>query len=162
MGGPSPRGIKLNPEARRGHLWARGHKGCPVIWLSPGQLPAASSACSRSRSGCMSQARSQVPKPLAGPPEFTGAVGLRPPGVIPGLQYPGCGVYGSLQGGPLSPCPSSSSRALLWAQSSYDGFSSLPTQLHGNGSLQPWCGGGFLLVSYVFRRWDPIMCFWGS
>ena len=134
MGGPRPGGIKLNPEALRGHLWARGHTGCPVIWLSPGQLPAASSACSRSRSVCMSQERSQVPGPPVGPPGITVAAGLWPPGVVPGLQCPVCGVHRSLQGGPLNPRSSSSSGAPLWTQSWSDGFSSLPTQLHGDGS----------------------------
>lgn len=97
-----------------------------------------------------------------GPPGFTAAAGLRPPGVIPGLQCPVCGEHGSLQGGPPSPCSSSSSGALLWAQSWSDGFFSLPSQLCGDGSIQPWCGGGFLLVSCVFRRWNPLMWSWGS
>ena len=162
MGGPHPGRSKRDPEAPRGHLWAGGHMGCPVNWPSPEQCPAASLACSRSISGCMSQERSLVPGPPVRPPGFTIAAGLRPRGVVPGLQCPVCGVHGSLQGGPLSPCPPFSSGALLWAQSLSSGFSSLPTQLCGDGSLQPWCGGVFLLVLCVFKRWDLLMCFWGS
>ena len=108
MGGPLPGGSKLDPEALKWCLWAGEHTGCPVNWPSPGQHPAASSACSRSRSRCMSQERSQVPWPPVGPPGFTAAVGLRPPGIISGLRCPVCGVHGSLQGGPPSPCFSSS------------------------------------------------------
>ena len=47
------------------------------------------------------------------------------------------------------------SGALPGAQSWSASFSSLPTQLRGDGSLQSWCGRGFLLVSCVIRRCDP-------
>ena len=155
-------GVNGIQRPRGGICGLGGHMGCPVNWPSPEQCPAASLACSRSISGCVSQERSLVPGPPVRPPGFTIAAGLRPRGVVPGLQCPVCGVHGSLQGGPLSPCPPFSSGALLWAQSLSSGFSSLPTQLCGDGSLQPWCGGVFLLVLCVFKRWDPLMCFWGS
>ena len=90
-----------------------------------------------------------------GPPGFTAAMGPWPCGVVPGLQCQVDGVHGSLQGGPLSPCPHSSSGPLPGTQSWSAGFSFLPTQLHVDSSLQPWCGQGFLLESCVFRRWDP-------
>ena len=92
MGGPCPRGSELDPEALRGRLWARGHADCPVNGLSPGQCPVTPSACFRSRSWCMSQESSHVPGPPVGPPGFTAAEGLRPPGVVSGLQCPVCGV----------------------------------------------------------------------
>ena len=56
-----------------------GHTDCSVNGPSPGQCPVTPSACSRSRSWCMSQERSQVPGPPVGPPGFTAAAGLRPP-----------------------------------------------------------------------------------
>jgi len=90
-----------------------------------------------------------------GPPGFTAAMGPWPHGVVPGLQCQVDDVHGSLQGGPLSPCPHSSSGPLPGTQSWSDGFSSLPTQLRVDSSLQPWCGQGFLLESCVFRRWNP-------
>ena len=96
MGSPCPGGSKLDPEALKGCLWAGGHTSCPVNWPSSGQCPAAFSACSRSISRCMSQERSQVPGPPVGLAGFTVAAGLRPPGVIPGLQCPVCGVHRSL------------------------------------------------------------------
>ena len=67
MGGPCPRESELDPEVLRGHLWVGGHMGCPVNWPSPGQHLATLSACSSTRSGCVSQERSQVPRPPAVP-----------------------------------------------------------------------------------------------
>ena len=139
--GPCPRDSELDPEALRGASLGWGHTGCPVNRPSPGQRLVTPSVISRSRSGCVSQERNQVPEPPVGPSGFTAAVGSRPPGVAPGLWCPVSGVHASLQGGTPIPCPPSSSGALLWAQSWSDGFSSLPTQLCGDGSLQPWWRG---------------------
>ena len=155
MGSPCPKGSELDPEVLRGHLWARGHTGCPVNRPSPGQCPAAPSACSRSRSRCMSQERSQVSRPPVGPPGFTAAVGLLTPGVVPGLWCPVHGVHGSLQGGPLSPYPFFSSGALPGAQFWSAGFSSLPTQLCENSSLYPCVDKASCWCHLFFLRCDP-------
>ena len=44
----------------------------------------------------MFQEMSQVPGPPVGTPGFTAAAGLPPPGVVPGLWCPVCGVHRSL------------------------------------------------------------------
>ena len=106
---PSPQGEWTGSRGTEGACLGWGHTGCPVNQPSPEQCPVAPSACSRSRSGCMSQEKSQIPRPPVGPPGFTAAAGPWPPGIVPGWQCPVHGVHRSLQGGPLSPCPHSSS-----------------------------------------------------
>ena len=163
---PSPQGEWTGSRGTEGACLGWGHTGCPVNQPSPEQCPVAPSACSRSRSGCMSQEKSQVPRPPVGPPGFTAAAGPWPPGIVPGWRCPVHGVHGSLQGGPLSPCPHSSSGpsrglsldltaslpfpaisvgwfypALVWTR--------LPAGVVCFQEMWPWCapGGGVGVIS---------------
>lgn len=157
MGGLAPVG-GTGSSGAKGAFMGWGSHGLPSkpakSWASchpPQPVP-------RSRNGCMSQERSQVSGSPVGPlgsqqlwgRETTQAVPAAVPSAWCARVSPGRTLS------PLSPLlirgPPRGSVLICW-------LSSLPTQF--SGSLQPWCGGDFLLVSCVIRR-GTLMCSWGS
>ena len=97
-------------------------------------------------------------------------MGLWPHGVVPGLQCSVHGVHGSLQGGPPSPCPRSSSGALPGTQSWSLLFPShpapcgqfftalvwtrLPASVVCFQEMGPWCASGGAELSVLLPIWS--------